>query len=206
MKLHKELAHRQQFLLSRKRTGKTWLRFLLLLLLSFSNSVLTKNKDTDIYTHTWLSFEDSFVELIRSRSEGHDPSRAHTKREGWVREVVGRDCQWISLSNAVSELFENLNRMKKKFQFSQLDRFYFRYSRRVDLLCERGSLWKRFWINLIFFKCRFRVIEFGSHEKGISVFSLDGFPFFLGIVKLSLTFARKRNVSKFFSLNILSKF
>lgn len=127
-----------------------------------------------IYTHTVLTFfEGSFVELIeigRTRSflSPHKVGEMSWRGLG-SREAVGRDCQWISLSNAVSGLFEIWIIWKRNFlSFLSWTEFYFRYCRRVDLLCdERGSLRKRFRINLISFKRRFRVIEFGSHEKGI---------------------------------------
>lgn len=99
-------AHRQQFLLSRKRTGKTWLTIFTFTPLPFSsNSVLTKNEDTYIYTHTlsWLSFEGSFVELIEI---GRTRSFLSPHKVGEGTGFEGRDCQWISLSNAVSGLFE----------------------------------------------------------------------------------------------------
>lgn len=202
MKLHKELAHRQQFLLSRKRTGKTWLRFLLLLLLSFSNQ---EWGHVYIYTHTHARahthlafFRGLFrrinpVEIRRTRSF----SSPHDERTGLGKLLIGIVNEFPFQISFPSRLkFESY---EKEISVSSVGQILFSVdSRRVDLLCERGgSLWKRFWINLIFFECRFRVIEFGSHEKRNFSFLVGWISFLSRYCQVQFNFW-KRNVFTFF--------
>lgn len=163
---------------------------------------------TRIYTHTHahahlVFFRELFrrinpLEIRRTRSF----SSSHDERTGLGKLLIGIVNEFPFQMPFPSRLkFESY---EKEISVSSVGQILFSVdSRRVDLLCETGgSLWKRFWINLIFFECRFRVIEFGSHEKRNFSFLVGWISFLSRYCQVQFNFSTEQKCFYIF----LSKF